>query len=57
MPVVIFSHALILNKNPHLWTDTIYYFPCTDCRGVFINNDLKDIIRIVYFPLQVQDLL
>ena len=22
--VVIFSHALILNKNPHLWMDTNY---------------------------------
>jgi hypothetical protein len=22
MPVVIFSHALILKENPHLWTDT-----------------------------------
>jgi hypothetical protein len=24
MPAVIFSHALILNKNPHLWMDTNY---------------------------------
>ena len=24
MPVVIFSRALILNKNPYLWMDTNY---------------------------------
>ena len=26
MPAVIFSHALILNKSPNLWMDTIYNF-------------------------------
>jgi hypothetical protein len=25
MPVLFFSHALILNKNPHLWMGTIIH--------------------------------
>jgi len=40
---LFFSHALILNKNPHLWTDT-KQFP-------FINGHFSDELRFPPAPL------
>jgi len=51
MPVVIFFHALILNKIPHFWMDTNLVFYCINMRSreIYLLNPWMLVEWIIFF--------